>query len=62
MNVTDIEDLTCYLIKSLHKIHLKGFVHGDVKMGNILLNLNPRIYRLADFSLVCNLNIPRVGY
>ncbi|XP_038893928.1 mitogen-activated protein kinase kinase kinase 18-like [Benincasa hispida] len=51
-----LRERTRCLVSALSYIHSKGIVHCDVKGRNILIGLNPRVVKLADFGSAIELS------
>ena len=48
------------LHRGLHKSHLNGFIHGNIKPSNLLVNVNCDL-KLCDFGLARGMNAPCQG-
>ena len=45
---------------ALNYLHHKiGIVHGDIKLGNIVVNLHTSVFKLIDFGIAHKINQPR---
>lgn len=43
------------ILQGVRYIHEKGFIHRDLKLGNILLNENGQV-KICDFGLTCHID------
>ena len=55
VSITELCTIFCQVLDALHYMHMKGFVHRDIKPHNILLTQDRR-GKLSDFTLTMNVN------
>lgn len=48
---TELINIKTQVLEQLYVLHSHGFIHSDIKIGNILLNKPKNIYTICDFGL-----------
>ncbi len=51
MSIVEVKHITRQLLQGLHAMHGAGFIHTDVKPGNVLYDPASQLARLADLGL-----------